>query len=116
MAELLENIPRDVRAVSKVIVESDRWHIGMPLAPLAMYWWGCFTDWCTASDSSIFHDYVVQGPLIVFRARTSSFRWMLHPATGEFRDHRNKRVSWAGFLMRNPDVAGDLMLALGTTR
>lgn len=109
---MLENIPPDVRPLSRVIVETDRWHVGVPHSPHAMYWWGSFTDWCTASDSAIFHDYVAKGPLIVFRSRITSFRWLLHPATAEFRDYRNKRASWNGFLMRNRDVANDLMLAL----
>jgi hypothetical protein len=81
-----------------------------------MYWWGSFTNWCTASESSFFYDYTAKGPLIVFRSRTTSFRWLLHPATGEFRDYRNKRASWSGFLMRNTDVAGEMMQALATLR
>ena len=113
---MLEIIPRDIRPISQVIVESDGWHIGVPLSPHAMHWWGSFTDWCTAFDSSFFHDYSSKGPLIVFRSRVTSFRWLLHPATGEFRDCNNKRVSWRGFLMRNPDVAGDVMLALAAVR
>jgi hypothetical protein len=113
---MLEVIPKDVRPVSRVIVESDRWYVGVPLSPHAMYWWGSFTSWCTASESAFFHDYVAKGPLVVFRSRVTSFRWLLHPATGEFRDYRNKRVSWNGFLMRNGDVAGEMMLALATSR
>lgn len=113
---MLENIPRDVRRFTQVIVESERWHVGVPLSPHAMYWWGSFTDWCTAIDSSFFNDYVAKGPLIVFRSRITSFRWLLHPATGEFRDFRNRNVSWRGFLMRNIDVAGDMMLALAAVR
>lgn len=113
---MLENIPKDIRLLSRVIVESDRWHVGVPLSPRAMSWWGSFTDWCTASESTFFHDYVAKGPLIVFRSRVTSFRWLLHPATGEFRDYRNKRVSWSGFLMRNRDFAGEVMLGLATVR
>lgn len=113
---MLEDIPVDVRPHSRVIVESNAWHIGVPLSPHAMYWWGSFTDWCTASESGFFYDYVAKGPLIVFRSRVSSFRWMLHPATGEFRDHRNKRASWVGFLTRNNGVAGELLVALAVTR
>jgi hypothetical protein len=113
---MLENIPPDVRPLSRVIVETDHWHVGMPLSPHAMYWWGSFTDWCTTSESTFFHDYVAKGPLIVFRSRTTSFRWLLHPATGEFRDYRNKRASWNGFLMRNRDIAGGLMLALAAAQ
>lgn len=109
---MLEVIPKDVRPLSQVIVESDRWHVGVPLSPHAMYWWGSFTDWCTASNSTLFHDYFAKGPLVVFRSRQTSFRWMLHPATAEFRDYRNKRASWRGFLMRHNDVASDLLLAL----
>ena len=107
-----ETIPGDIRPLSRVILESDYWHVGVPLSPHAMYWWGNFTDWCTASESSFFYDYAAKGPLIVFRSRPTSFRWLLHPATGEFRDYRNRRASWRGFLMRNGDVAGGLMLAL----
>lgn len=110
---MLENIPRDIRPVSRMIVESESWHVGVPLSPYAMYWWGSFTNWCTASDSSLFYDYAAKGPLIVFRSRVTSFRWLLHPSTREFRDYRNKRASWRGFLMRNSDVAGEVLLALG---
>lgn len=113
---MLENIPKDIRFLSRVIVESDRWHVGVPLSPRAMYWWGSFTDWCTAFDSSFFHAYMAKGPMIVFRSRVTSFRWLLHPVTGEFRDCNNKRVSWRGFLMRNADIAGDVMLALAAVR
>jgi len=113
---MIEPIPEDVRAHSRVVVETPRWLIGVPLSPYAMYWWGNFTDWCTASDSAFFHDYTAKGPLIVFRSRATSFRWMLHPTTGEFRDYRNKRVSWSGFLMRNGDIAGEMLLALGASK
>jgi hypothetical protein len=113
---MLEDIPKEVRAESRVIVESDHWHVGVPLSPLAMYWWGSFTDWCTAWDSSFFHDYMAKGSMIVFRSRVTTFRWLLHPATGEFRDCCNKRVSWRGFIMRNSDVAGEMMLALAAVR
>lgn len=77
-----------------------------------MFWWGNFTEWCTASDAALFHHYAGKGPLVVFRSRVDSFRWLLYPTTGEFRDYRNKRVSWNGFLMRNADVAGELMSTL----
>jgi hypothetical protein len=112
---MVERIPDDVRPHSRVIVENGSWLIGVPLSPHAMYWWGSFTDWCTASDSTFFHDYIAKGPLIVFRSRLTSFRWLLHPATGEFRDYRNKRASWNGFLMRNRDVAAEMMLAVART-
>ena len=109
---MLESIPADVRACSHVLVETDEWFIGSPKAPLAMYWWGAFTEWCTATDAGIFNDYAQRGPLIVFRSRTTSFRWMLQPSTGEFRDCRNRRASWRGFLMRHQAVAHDLLAAL----
>ncbi|HET7575120.1 MAG TPA: hypothetical protein VFK19_00985 [Sphingomicrobium sp.] len=113
---MLENIPEDVKPHSRVILENDRWLVGVPLSPAAMYWWGNFTEWCTASDGAFFYDYAAKGSLIVFRSRLTSFRWLLHPATGEFRDYRNKRVSWNGFLMRNADVAGEMMLELAAVR
>lgn len=112
---MLEPVPADVKPDSRVLVETPTWLIGVPLSPRAMYWWGSFTGWCTANDSGFFYDYVSKGPLVVFRSRVTSFRWLLHPRTGEFRDCRNKRVSWNGFLMRNADVAGELMSALATS-
>lgn len=111
---MVEDIPEDVRPHSRVIIESDRWLVGIPLSALAMYWWGSFTDWCTASDGAMFNDYLAEGHLIVFRSRVTTFRWLLHPATGEFRDYRNKRASWNGFLMRNPEIAGEMMLAMAS--
>lgn len=109
---MVEDIPEDVRPHSRVIVQTDRWLVGIPLSPRAMYWWGSFTKWCTASDGALFYDYVAKGNLVVFRSRVTTFRWLLHPATGEFRDYRNKRASWNGFLMRNPEIAAEMMLAM----
>jgi len=113
---VIEPIPVDVRPESRVFIETEQWLVGTPLSPHAMYWWGNFTEWCTAAESGFFYDYASKGPLIVFRSRLTSFRWLLHPSTGEFRDYRNKRVSWRGFLMRNVDLAGDLMLAIAARR
>lgn len=109
---MLDPVPADVRACSRIISKTDQWLIGSPLEPLAMFWWGAFTEWCTASDAGIFHDYAARGALVVFRSRTTSFRWMLQPATGEFRDCRNRRASWRGFLMRHPAIAENLLIAV----
>jgi hypothetical protein len=105
-------IPDDIRSCSRVIIETNAWLVGIPLNPLAMYWWGAFTEWCVAADAGVFADYADLGCLIVFRSRTTRFRWALHSATGEFRNSNNRRASWSGFLMRNPDVAAGLMKAL----
>lgn len=105
-----EPIPEDVRAESRIVIESERWTVGMPLTPNAMFWWGAFTHWCVAADSALFADYVERGPLVIFRSRQTSFRWALHPVTGEFRNVNNRRASWSGFVMRNPDIAAGLLM------
>lgn len=107
-----EPIPNDVRAESRIVIETKRWVAGVPRTMRAMSWWGAFTDWCVATDANLFTDYADHGPLVIFRSRETSFRWALHPTTGEFRNVRNKRASWSGFLMRNPDVAAGLLKAL----
>jgi len=98
-------VPSDIRLGSVVLLESADWLIGTPLTPWAAAWWGSFTDWCTVIDDGAFACYHRQGPLIVFRQRVASWRWQLHPATGEFRDIRNRRASWRGFLGRYPEIA-----------
>lgn len=108
----LETIPRDVLEQSHIVMENSGWHVGIPLTSHAMYWWGAFTKWCVAADSGMFLDYAERGALIVFRSRSTSFRWALHSVTGEFRNADNKRASWSGFLMRNPDIAAGLLSAL----
>ena len=112
---MLESIPPDVRAHSHVFAEGEEWLVGAPLTPNAMYWWGAFTEWCTAYDTGLFYEYALKGTLVVFRSRTTSFRWLLHPVTGEFRDYRNKVASWRGFLMRYPTAANDLLGGLAQT-
>lgn len=114
-ALLLEPVPRDVLPHSRVLIETDRWLVGIPLTPHAMYWWGAWSEWCVARERCYFDDYVAKGPLIVIRCRHSSFRWLLHAATEEFRGVRNKRASWRGFLMRNPELSGAIMLRLAET-
>lgn len=111
---MLMTIPDDVRPHTAVIAETDEWLIGAPLSPYAMFWWGAFTDWCTALDAGMFNDYTAKGVLIVFKDRTTSYRWMLQPSTGEFRDRDNKRASWRGFLMRHPELAGALLERLAS--
>jgi hypothetical protein len=107
-----EPIPDDVRAGSRVILESDFWAVGLPLTYRAMHWWGAFSDWCVAADHGLFVDYIERGPLIVFLSHQTDARWALHPTTGEFRNAKNRRVSWAGFIMRHPDIAAGLLAAL----
>lgn len=106
-------VPRDVRPASIVLLESRFWLVGVPLTPAAAAWWGSWTDWCTAIDDSAFHIYHRQGPLIVFRQRVASWRWQLHPATGEFRDLQNRKASWQGFLGRYPELCGALVAGVG---
>lgn len=110
---MLEPVPEDVRPHSKLLWETDQWLVGVPLSIYAMCWWGSFTDWCVAREPSYFESYTQCGPVVVFRSRITSFRWALHASTSEFRDFQNKRVSWRGFLMRHPEVADDMMSAVG---
>lgn len=106
---LLEPVPPDVAPQSILLWESSNWLVGVPMTFLASCWWGGFTDWCTAIDEPSFTIYSRQGPLLVFRQRQTSWRWQLHPATGEFRDKANRRASWRGFLARYPELAGALV-------
>lgn len=98
------SMPLDVESQSFVLFDSAEWLIGIPRSPWAARWWGQHTDWCTAADLGAFWEYRDKGPLVVFRCLTSGMRWQFHPATGEFRDGRNKQVSWRGFVCRNPVV------------
>lgn len=107
----LRRVP-DVIAQQSIMLHSCRsWLVGVPMTPEAAGWWGFFTDWCTARDVSAFSIYHRQGPLIVFQHRSASWRWQLHPATGEFRDMQNRGASWKGFLGRHPEVAAALAKA-----
>lgn len=108
---LLLPIPPDIRPESRVLLESEDWHVGVPLTPWAAAWWGSFTNWCTATDDGAFWSLHRQGPLVVFRHRVSSARWQLHPVTGEFRDDRNRLASWRGFVARNPALLAALASA-----
>jgi len=105
-------IPEDILAQSRVILQSDEWLVGIPLTPAAMYWWGAWTEWCTAWDASFFHSYNESGPLIVFRSRSTSFKWMLHVPRGEFRNCDNRVVSWRGFLMRDAKLSAQLLTGI----
>lgn len=105
-------IPPDVREGSRVLLETANWVVGIPDTMRAMYWWGAFTEWCVSSDEDMFEYFSEKGPLIVFRSRHDSFRWALHSCGGEFRNANNRRASWSGFLMRNPDIAVGLLIAL----
>ena len=108
---LLAPVPVDIRPESLVLLETDEWLVGVPLTPWAAAWWGSFTQWCTAIDDGAFWSSHRQGPLIVFRHRVSSYRWQLHPVTGEFRDCRNRRASWRGFVGREPVLVAALASA-----
>lgn len=108
---MLEPVPPDVAPQSVLLWESADWLVGVPLTFWASCWWGNFTEWCTAVDEPAFNVYARQGPLLVFRQRRTSWKWQLHPPTGEFRDLRNRRASWRGFLARYPEVAGALVPA-----
>lgn len=110
---MLGKIPDDVRLESRVLTESDRWQVGSPLSFRAMGWWGGFTEWCTAHDISYFNDYSAKGALVIFWARETNYRWMLHPATREFRNHRNHRASWRDFLMQHVDIVDALLPTTG---
>lgn len=109
---MIDPVPPDIVAQSRLLVETERWRIAVPLTFRAMAWWGAFTDWCVAEDDGAFGVYDRQGPLLVFRERASGRGWLLHPATGEFRNDANRRAGWRGFLMRHPDAAGAVLAAL----
>lgn len=109
---MIEPVPDDVRPQSRMLVETDEWLVGIPLTWRAMAWWGASSEWCTVSDEAAFELYTRQGPLVVFHNRGGEGCWMLHPATGEFRDRWNKRAGWRGFVMRNPTVTGAILSAL----
>lgn len=111
---MLDSIPSDVRSHSRVLMETKAWLVGVPLNMHAMGWWGAFSEWCVALERVHFDHYMGEGPLVIFRSRTTHLRWALHPTTGEFRDIRNRRASWRGFVMRNPDIVGALMRTLAT--
>lgn len=113
---VLDSVPVDIRPQSRMLLETEAWLVGVPLTRWAMMWWGGFTEWCTARSDGAFEQYHRQGDLIVFRSRVSWHRWMLHPATAEFRDRDNKRRSWRGFLMKNGDIAAGLMMALAQVK
>lgn len=106
---VLERMPIDVGEQSLVFPHSADWLVGAPLSPCAAAWWGAFTEWCTATEASSFWEYNIRGPLIVFQDRSTGLRWQLHPTTGEFRDEKNRAVSWRGFLCRNPAVVGAMV-------
>jgi hypothetical protein len=97
-------VPTDVLPESLLLLRNRRWLVGVPLTYHAACWWGSWTQWCTARDEPSFDLYFRQGPLVVFMERVASWRWQLHPATGEFRDMDGRRVSWRGFVSRNPEV------------
>ncbi|WP_198157207.1 hypothetical protein [Erythrobacter dokdonensis] len=108
----LVTIPDEVRTESRIPMENERWLVGLPLSPRSMFWWGAFTDWCVAADHGLFADYIERGPLIIFLERQSDARWALHPKTCEFRNAKNRRASWAGFIMRHPEIAAGLLAVL----
>jgi hypothetical protein len=107
-----DGIPEDVWGQSLFLLDSADWLIAVPLSPGAARWWGRFTDWCTAETLPSFWEYNDKGPLIVFCARVEGRRWQLHAVTGEFRDERNKAVSWRRFLGRYPAVMGAVVNVL----
>jgi hypothetical protein len=107
-----DGIPEDVWGQSLMLLDSAEWLVAVPLSPGAARWWGRFTDWCTAETLPSFWEYNDKGPLIVFCARVEGRRWQLHAATGEFRDERNKAVSWRRFLGRYPAVMGAVVNVL----
>jgi len=106
-------IPPDLREQSVVLYETHDWIVGTPLTAQAAHWWGGRSAWCTASDVAAFEQYNRTAPLIVLVERVTHARWQLHAATGEFRDSRNRRASWRGFVARHAGVASGLMMALG---
>lgn len=97
-------IPDDVRPQSVVLLESDRWLIGVPLTRHANDWWGSLAAWCTSLAPDTYSSYMARGPLLIFWQRESSWKWQLHPASGEFRDLNNKPLKWRAFLAEHPDV------------
>lgn len=105
----LREVPDDVRSQSLVLLETERWLVGVPLTPSAASWWGAWTDWCTGTDATAFLFYHRQGPLVVFQRREASWRWQLHPPTGEFRDMRNRPASFRDFLAASPELVTALV-------
>jgi hypothetical protein len=99
-----EGLPSDVREQSLLLFDDEEWVVAVPMTAWAAWWWGQYSQWCTAHEPGSFGKYQAKGPLVVFCSRSEGDSWQLHPATGEFRDERNRLVSWRGFLSRNPSI------------
>lgn len=107
-----DELPSEIRVSSLILLDDDDWLIGIPLKASAAMWWGRYTTWCTAVDESFYRKYRENGHLIVFISRSEGGSWQLQPATGEFRNEFNKRVSWRGFVNRNPSILSLLITVL----
>lgn len=106
------DISPSMRRSTYVLVESDDWEVAIPCTRLAAREWGQGTDWCTGYDEAAFAQYMRDGALMIFRQVRTGRLWQLHPASGEFRDARNRRASWRGFVQREPKLLAMLMAAL----
>lgn len=99
-----DELPPEISAQSLILHSDAEWIIVVPQTAAAAMWWGRYTAWCTAEEESYFHHYRKRGPLVMLCSRSEGLCWQLHPVTGEFRDDRNRRASWRGFLCRYPGV------------
>jgi hypothetical protein len=94
------------------ILYSDQRLIIMTLEnSVAAYFWSEGTRWCIG-ESACFYDYREQGPLIFFKSLADERCYLLSPASLEFRNGRNRRLSLEVFLERFPKARAPITKAL----
>lgn len=113
-----ETLPSTVRAWTEAIVlgshivYADKRLVIISIEnSAASYFWSEGTSWCTA-ETSCFNDYVSLGPLIFLKSVADGRRYLLSPATCEFRNGRNRRLSLDVFLDRFPNARAPITKAM----
>lgn len=75
----------------------------------AAEFWFSGTCWCVKGNPW-FEGYLSQGPLLLLRSFKRQRDYLLAPASNEFRNARNRRVSLGNFVTEHPDFALALRL------
>ena len=78
---------------------------------LAAGFWFSDTDWCV-KENPWFEGYLEKGPLILLRSLPRARDYLLAPASGEFRNARNRRVSLRHFVEQHKS-AGEPLRSIG---
>ncbi len=106
--ELDRKADAEMHQQARVILNSSKYKIVVPLTMAASCHFGINTQWCTAATRghNYFDEYNAKGPMYIILDKANNQRWQYHPQTGQFTNERDQQIpDVKAFMDTHPEVA-----------